>query len=96
MEYKLIVSPRAQTEIEDAIDYYALYSSNASLTFIRMLKYAYKILETNPFFEVRYKNIRAIKISKYPYLLYFTINENERTVSIHACFNNKQNPSKRP
>lgn len=26
MAYKIIVSPRAQKEIENAIDYYALYS----------------------------------------------------------------------
>lgn len=29
MVYKIIVSPRAQKEIENAIDYYALYSSDA-------------------------------------------------------------------
>jgi hypothetical protein len=27
MAYKIIVSPRAQKEIENAIDYYALYSA---------------------------------------------------------------------
>jgi toxin ParE1/3/4 len=26
MAYKIIISPRAQKEIENAIDYYALYS----------------------------------------------------------------------
>lgn len=30
MAYKIIVSPRAQKEIENAIDYYALHSSNAT------------------------------------------------------------------
>jgi hypothetical protein len=29
MIYGIIVSPRAQKEIENAIDYYALYSVNA-------------------------------------------------------------------
>jgi hypothetical protein len=34
MAYKLIVSPRAQKEIENAVDFYALYSSNAGQNFV--------------------------------------------------------------
>ena len=52
MAYKIIVSPRAQKEIENAIDYYALYSVDAPANFISSLKEAYETLETNPFFRV--------------------------------------------
>jgi plasmid stabilization system protein ParE len=62
MAYKIIVSPRAQKEIENAIDYYALYSPNAPQIFIDLLKDTYLSLENNPFFSVRYKNIRALKM----------------------------------
>jgi toxin ParE1/3/4 len=55
MVYKIFVSPRAQKEIENAIDYYALYSTDAPVNFIAVLKEAYKTLEINPFFRVRYK-----------------------------------------
>ncbi len=96
MAYKIIVSPRAQKEIENAIDFYALYSSNAPQSFINLLKDSYQSLGTNPFFCVRYKNIRALKINKFPYSLYFTINETQNIVRILACFHNKRNPSKRP
>ena len=70
MEYKIIVSPRAQTEIEDAIDYYSLESIGAPKQFIDFLEYAYKSLEISPFFKIRYKNIRALKIKKFPYSLF--------------------------
>lgn len=59
MAYKTFVSPRAQKEIENAIEYYALYSADAPVNFIASLKEAYGTLETNPFFRVRYKNIWA-------------------------------------
>lgn len=62
MAYKIIVSPFAQKEIENALDYYALYSTEAPVNFIAVLKEAYGTLETNPFFRVRYKNIRALKL----------------------------------
>ena len=96
MSYKVIVSPRAQSEIENAIDYYALNSLYAPINFIAVLKAAYKTLETNPFFGIRYKNIRSLKLKRYPYSLYFVINENKNTVKVLSCFHNKRNPDKRP
>lgn len=65
MTYKIIVSPRAQKEIENAIDYYALYNVDAPFDFISALKEAYGTLVTNPFFRVRYKNIRALRLKSF-------------------------------
>ena len=96
MAYKIIVSPRAQKEIENAIDYYALYSSNAPKKFISLLQDTYNTLTTNPFFNIQYKNIRILKIHKFPYSIYFTVNEKQSIVRILACFHNKRNPNKRP
>jgi len=67
MAYNIIVSPRAQKEIENAIEYYALYSIDAPKNFIAALKEAYSILEINPFFRVRYKNICALKLKNFPH-----------------------------
>ena len=96
MDYKLIVSKRAQKEIENAIDYYTLYNTEAPKIFITLLKNTYEVLGTNPFFRVKYKNVRALKIKKFPYSLYFVINESKNSVRVLACFHNKQNPNKRP
>lgn len=96
MVYKIIISPRAQKEIENAIDYYALYSTDAPVNFISAVKEVYKTLESNPFFVVRYKNTRALKLKNYPHSLYFTINENKNIVKILSCFHNKRNPKKKP
>jgi toxin ParE1/3/4 len=96
MAYNVIVSPRAQKEIENAIDYYALYSTNAPLNFILALKETYNVLATNPFFRIRYKNIRALKMSKFPYTLYFVVYQTQNTVKVLSCFHNRRNPNKRP
>ncbi|MFW0716245.1 type II toxin-antitoxin system RelE/ParE family toxin [Pedobacter sp. N23S346] len=96
MIYKIIVSPRAQKEIENAIDYYALYSIDAPVHFISALKDAYNSLLKNPFLRVRYKNIRALGIKKFPYALYFIINEDNNSIRILSCFHNKRNPNNRP
>jgi plasmid stabilization system protein ParE len=96
MAYRIIVSPGAQKEIENAIDYYALYSTDAPVNFIAGLKEVYTSLETNPFYRVRYKNIRALKIKRFPHPIYFEINETQNTIRVLSCFHNKRNPNKRP
>jgi len=96
MGYKIIVSPRTQKEIENAIDYYALYSSDAPKHFIEALQTTYDTLTKNPFFRIRYKNVRALSIKRFPYSLYFIINEDINTVRILSCFHNKRNPNSKP
>jgi plasmid stabilization system protein ParE len=96
MAYKIIVSPRAQKEIENAINYYFLHSEDAPLNFIFDLKEAYSSLKINPFYFVVYKNIRSLKIKRFPHSLYFILNEEKNMVRILSCFHNKRNPNKRP
>ncbi len=54
------------------------------------------MLAKNPFFAVRYKNVRAIKVRRFPYALFFTIDESENRVRVLSCFHTKQDPKKRP
>jgi len=92
MAYKISVSQRAQREIDHAVGYYALYSTDVPVNFIAALKETYATLEMNPFFEIRYKNVRSLKIRRFPHSLFFVINENR----ILSCFHNKQSPNKKP
>ena len=96
MAFSVLVSARTQQEIENAIDYYAKYSEDAPANFITSLKYAYQQLSINPFQRLRYKSIRAIKLNKFPFSLYFTLNKKTKTVKVLSCFHNKRNPDKRP
>lgn len=96
MAYSIIVSPRAQKEIEHAIDYYTLYSTNAPKKFIQSLAKAYITLQNNPSFKIQYKDVRALKLTDFPYSLFFVINQANNTVQIIACFHNKRNPDNRP
>jgi plasmid stabilization system protein ParE len=96
MAYSIIVSPRAQKEIENAIDFYVIHSEDAPKRFLKMLVSSYKSLSMNPFYAIQYKNVRSLKISKFPFSLYFTVDEQEKLVRILACFHNKRNPKQQP
>jgi len=55
MGYKILISPRAQSEIENIADYYALNSSIAPQLFIAKIKEAYEKLEKIHFIEFSIK-----------------------------------------
>ena len=65
MAYKVVVSPRAQKEIENAVEYYALYSNMAPAKFIYSLQEAYVALEIDPYLRLRYKHT-IYKIKEVP------------------------------
>jgi toxin ParE1/3/4 len=96
MEYKIIVSPQAQKDIEEAIDFYGQESMYAPVHFIRAVRESYHIISLNPFFCICYKNIRSLKLKRFPYSLFFVVNEEKQTIRILSFFHNKRNPINRP
>ncbi|KQR95074.1 hypothetical protein ASG01_04245 [Chryseobacterium sp. Leaf180] len=66
MAFKILVSPVATNNIDDAIKYYRMQSQSAAKSFRKKLFDAYKSLQVNPFFAIKYKNLRAIPLKNCP------------------------------
>lgn len=96
MDFDLIVSKRAQFEIENAIDYYAEISINLASKFYIQLDFAYQNISANPYYQKRYKNFRAITITSFPFILFFIIEEEKQQIKILSCFHTSRNPKKYP
>jgi toxin ParE1/3/4 len=96
MSYQVITSPRATKEIENALEYYSLYSNETPVNFINALEESYGLLAENPFYRVAYKHIRVLKLKKFPYSLYLKVSEEKQTVRLLACFHNKRDPNTKP
>ena len=96
MGYNLVILNRAQEEIDQAYEYYSEISYSVMKSFDEQLELAYQSLEINPFFQFRYKNLRAIPFKSFPYILFFMIDEEEKLVYIYSVFNTNQDPQKYP
>lgn len=96
MDYKLVILKQAAQEIENIFDYYAQFSTSSVLKFDSQLEHIFQVLETNPFFQIKYKNIRAVPFKLLPYLVIFEINEQEKIVYIYSVFHTAQHPNKYP
>jgi len=96
MAYKIIISPLAQKEIENAIDYYSDLSVNTPLKFIQKIEETYSLISNNPYFRIYYKNFRGVVIKGFPFMLFYVITEDEQKVIIYSCFHTSKNPRKYP
>ena|GEM_PF-112202 len=92
MAYELRIHLRAQAEVEMAIEWYAEKSGKAPVLFIETLQNTYDSLKVNPFFQVRYKEVRSVKLRRFPFSLSFTIDDTKKIVHVLSCFHNHRNP----
>lgn len=96
MAYKLVILPQAQREIDVAFEYYGEVSTAVLLHFYEQLENVYSSLEINPFYQVRYKHLRAIPFKTFPYLIFFDVDKDNYIIYIYSVFHTSQNPEKYP
>lgn len=94
MGFELRISPLAVHEIDEALGYYLQISESVAQSFDEDLNNAFTVLEENPYFQNRYRDVRALPLEIFPFLLFFTIEGN--IVDIHSVFHTSQNPEKYP
>jgi len=91
--FKLQMLSRAKLEIDEAANYYESKSKGLGKFFYLEFKSYSKTLRNSPFFEEKYNIIRTLPLKKFPYTIHFTVDENEKIVSIQAVTSNYQDPN---
>lgn len=91
MEYSLIVKPKAQQDIKKAIEWYKEQSENLPKKLLNKIDESLEKIEKTPeHYQKRYNEIRIVFTKKFPYGIYYTLEEN--TIFVHAVLHTKQNP----
>lgn len=80
--YSLLVQPRFENEVDIALEYYNDISPQVRALFQQQLKLCFNALMLNPFYQTRFKEIRAIPVKRFPYILFFKVIEKEKKL----CF----------
>ncbi|MBF4472779.1 type II toxin-antitoxin system RelE/ParE family toxin [Flavobacterium sp. HJJ] len=91
--YKIIILVRADLEVDEIIDYYELVSKGLGIKFNNEFDDYVETLKTFPFFEEKYNIVRTLPLKKFPYTIHFTVDENEKIVTIHAITSDYQDPN---
>ena len=94
MVFKIKLLLSAQKDLEEAIEYYNQVNNKLSLKFYSEFLELNNLLEKNPFFEIRYNEIRTYNLKSFPYVVHFIINENLNLVIILAIVFGKMEKNK--
>jgi len=96
MAFKVLVLLQAQREIDEAIDYCAKISTSIPVKFIKELASTYTTLSKNPYYQKRYLNFRGFPLMRFPFILFFALNEKQQIVKIVSYFHTSKNPINYP
>jgi len=89
--YKIKILILAQQDVQEIIDYYDSINPEITDRFLRKLFLDISTIKRNPkIFAKKYKEIRMCYLQKFPFNIYFKINDNN--VEIIAVLHTSRNP----
>ncbi|MBK7764275.1 MAG: type II toxin-antitoxin system RelE/ParE family toxin [Bacteroidetes bacterium] len=97
--FKIVIEPEAFEDINTACSYYyslPIDTNKLVESFLDDLQIAFDALTINPLYPFKTKNFRALPLSKFPYILFFTVDDTTEIVIILALFNTHQDIGKYP
>ncbi|MBI4931562.1 MAG: type II toxin-antitoxin system RelE/ParE family toxin [Bacteroidetes bacterium] len=94
MSFEIIFEELAQSDIQQAIDYYDKQQIGLGEKFWLSLSKHIAFISKNPFFQIRYSNVRCLPMTKFPFMIHFILDEKVKTVYIISVFHTSQNPDK--
>ena len=93
-DYKVIISDSAKTDIKESASWYNKRQTGLGKHFTQSIKECIKSIQLQPeSFQIRYKNNRTAIPYKFPYLVIYYIDYDNKTISIIAVFHSSQNPT---
>ncbi|MFI0491302.1 type II toxin-antitoxin system RelE/ParE family toxin [Flavobacterium sp.] len=96
MIYKVVIEPRAIFDIQEAIDYYDSQQTGLGEYFYQVVDEHIETLTKSPFFQIRYKDYHGLPIRKFPFILFYCLDEKLKTIYVVSIFNTNLNPVKYP
>ena len=95
MIYKIVVTPDAIENIENAVNYYKnIASPKVAKLFIDDYRKTFKDIQKTKYFQFFFEDFRCKPMKKFPYVVFYTIDEDIKVIIIKAVFHTSKNPNK--
>ena len=91
MNYKILIRPEAEYDLEEIYQWYEENSRGLGSVFIRVVDASLAVIQRSPgAYPIVYKKIRRKLMRRFPYGIFYVL-ESE-TIYIVACFHVKRDP----
>lgn len=94
MNFEVITEPIVVSDLLEIANYYSSINSKLANDFLDEFEKIELIISNIPRgFESKYKNVRTIKLERFPYLVHYVLNENTFEAIILAVTHTSRKPS---
>ena len=93
-KFEIILEPDAFIDIQDAIDYYENEQSGLGIKFEQALNKLFLSLQKSPFYAVRYDEVKCLPMKKFPFMIHYTLDEQDFHIVVRAVLHTSLNPEK--
>ena len=91
--WKVEFSPESLSDVQNALSYYLEKGVQTGEAFIQELEKGVGSLQINPYYQIRYKEIRCLPLIKFPFMIHFELDEKKKQVKILGCIHTSLNPA---
>lgn len=92
-----MVTPDAFLHIENAVIYYKnIASAKVAKSFIDDYKKTFKDIQKTKYFQFYFDEFRGKPMKKFPFIVFYTIDEGLKIIIIKAIFHTSQSPKNYP
>ena len=91
--YKIQADYRVKLDLQEAMVFLKSRRKGLDKKFLVDYKSCLQTLKTNPFFEIRYDNIRCLPLEVFKYMIHFSVDEFNVTVTIYAVISTYLDPN---
>lgn len=89
--FSVELSNEAEVDFDSSYEYYFEESPTVADAFFQKLNFAFNIIKQNPYsFSIIHKNIRKYVIKKFPFVIYYTVND--PIIKVIAIFHTSRHP----
>ena len=92
MAFDVNMHTKALDDILNAFEYYNEQQKGLGKRFVREVDKGVLAISKNPFYQIRYDDIRCFPLSKFPFMIHFVLNEKENMIEIYAVIHTSLNP----
>ena len=92
--FKLKIQSAAFEDIQEGVNYYNSKQKGLGKRFFQEIRSSFVTLKKNPFFQIRYDDVRCFPLKKFPFMVHFTVNEKNGIITVYAVINSHLAPAK--
>jgi toxin ParE1/3/4 len=93
MKFRITISEDAESDLDNAFIWYEFQKLGLGEKFIRCISDALLLIQSDPkAFPIVFENIRRCIVKKFPFVIYYIVNEKKKETQVIAFFHSSRNP----